>query len=121
MKELKYDEATAEFQKVVKIRGGNLSQHQIVGYLYTVSGKQAEARQVLQELLRALKDRYVSPCAIAFIYTALGEKDKAFDWLEEGLNARDNGMSMLKIDERFDALRSDPRFAQLLKEIGLPQ
>ena len=117
----KYEDALAEYQKMAKLRGENLSQFPVVGYLYAISGKQAEARQILEEALRTAKDHYAPPYAIAVVYAGLGEKEKAFEWLEKSLKERSAEMVFLKIDQRFDSLHSDPRFAQLVKELGLPQ
>lgn len=117
----RYDEAMAEIQKVAKLRGENLSEFPIAGYLYAVSGKQAEARRILEELQRKAKDHYISPYGMAIIYAGLGETDRAFEWLERDLRERDNSMVFINVDHRLDNIRSDPRFAGLVREVGLPQ
>lgn len=117
----RYDEAFAEAQKVAKLRGESLNSFPVVGYLYAVWGKQAEARQVLEETQRAEKTHYVSAYAVALIYVGLGENDKAFEQLDKALRQRDNGLVFMQVEHRLDPLRSDPRFAELVREVGLPQ
>lgn len=78
------------------------------------------AQKTLAELLKISK-RYVSPAAITAIHAALGDKDEAFAWLEEADRVRDGILARLKVDARFDSLRSDPRFADLMRRVGLPQ
>jgi len=67
------------------------------------------------------KQRYISPGSIALIYAALGDKDQAFAWLEKADKGRDGILARLKVDPRFDSLRSDPRFADLVRRVGLSQ
>jgi DNA-binding winged helix-turn-helix (wHTH) protein/TolB-like protein/Flp pilus assembly protein TadD len=117
----RYDEAIAEYQTVLKMRGGDAAQTIALGYTYAMAGRQAEARQILAEIERASKKRYVPPYSFMIIYTGLGEKDKALAWLEKALQGRDNTIAFIKVDHRLDLLRSDPRFAELLKDTGLPQ
>ncbi|PYS53707.1 MAG: hypothetical protein DMF76_27770 [Acidobacteria bacterium] len=57
----------------------------------------------------------------ALIYAALGDKDQAFAWLDKSIDEHDLVTARLKVDQRFDNLRSDPRFAELVKRVGLPQ
>ena len=59
--------------------------------------------------------------AYRVIYAALGDKDQAFPWLEKADKARDGILARLKVDSRYDSLRSDPRFADLLRRVGLSQ
>ena len=92
-----------------------------LGCLYAVSGKRAEAQQVLDELYEESKQNYVSPYFIAMIYFALGDKDQGFSWLEKADEDRSKTLIWLKVDPELDLLRSDPRFAALLKRLNLPQ
>jgi hypothetical protein len=61
----------------------------------------------------------VSAYGVAKIHEGLGEKDQAFAWLERAITERDTNVISLKVDPEFDSLRSDPRFADLLRRIGL--
>jgi tetratricopeptide (TPR) repeat protein len=119
-----YPQAIAEFQKGVKLSGSPLVLA-LLGHAYAVSGKIAEARQVLSDL-RDLADspapesrRYVSPYTVAAIYTGLGEKDQTFKWLERAYEERDVWLMNLKVDPVFAGLRSDKRFQDLLTRAGL--
>ncbi len=68
--------------------------------------------------MRASNERYVSPFEIALVYSCLGQKDTAFEWLEKAYENLDIGSS-LKVLPLIDGLRSDPRFTALLKKMGL--
>ena len=74
---------------------------------------------MVSELIELSKRRYVSPYAVAVIYTGLGEKDMAFEWLERAYADRTARLSELP-DPPFDDLRSDPRFQDLVRRVGLP-
>ncbi len=93
-----------------------------LGYVYAVSGQKEEARKVLDELLNERSKRpYVSSYLIATIYAGLGDKDQAFASLEKAYEARSWYLTHLKLDPELDSLRSDPRFADLVRRVGLPQ
>jgi hypothetical protein len=86
---------------------------------YAVSGRQREARKIL-DLLKGLSRRhYVIPYHLATIYIALGDKDQAFAWLQKANDGRDDRPMFLKVDPFWDSLRSDPRFSNLVRIIGL--
>jgi tetratricopeptide (TPR) repeat protein len=89
-------------------------------YAYSLAGKRREADQTLDELLQLSKGQHVSPGQMAIIYIARGEKDKAFQYLEEANRIFDLNVVRLKVERRFDPLRSDPRFADLVRRIGIP-
>ena len=67
------------------------------------------------------KGRYVDPGYIALDYALIGDKDQAFAWLEKGYAEKAGSLQYLKTAHPLDALRSDPRFVNLLKRMGLPQ
>jgi serine/threonine-protein kinase len=70
--------------------------------------------------LQALSaERYVSAYDISLVYLGLGEKDQALEWLGKSLIERSNWMVWLKADPMFDSLRSEPRFEQLVRDVGL--
>jgi tetratricopeptide (TPR) repeat protein len=116
----KYDEAIAEAQKVIRMGGPSGASKAGLAYAYAVAGRPNEARQVLADLQQASKDHYVSPYSLAAIYAGLGEKDRAFEWLEKDFSERDNSLIFLAVDQQFVNLRPDPRFAELVKKIGIP-
>ena len=70
---------------------------------------------------RQAKTGYVSPYQIAALYSDLGDKEHAFEWLNTAYQERDGFLSGLPTDFLFDSLRSDPRYAELVRKIGLPQ
>ena len=117
----KYDEAIAEFKQVANLSAGKPLGMAALAHAYALSGQRAQAQKLLAELLEISKRRYVSPAAIASIYAALGDKDQAFAWLEKADAARDGILVRLKVDARYDNLRSDPRFADLMGRVGLQQ
>ena len=116
----KYDEGIAEARVAIRI-SSDKNAETALGYAYSVSGKQSEARRILTQLEHPAKDRYVSPYSVAAIYSGLGEKDHAFAWLEKDLTERDNSMVFLAVDQQMINLHSDRRFADLVKRVGIPQ
>jgi len=117
----RYDEAIAEFRQVVNLSAGKPLGITSLAHAYALSGNRAEAQRTLAELQEISQRRYVSPASIALIYVALGDKDQAFAWLEKADKGRDANLARLKVDPRFDSLRSDPRFADLVRRVGLSQ
>jgi TolB-like protein/Flp pilus assembly protein TadD len=115
-----FPEALAEYQKA-----GQLSDDPLVlaflGHAYAASGQRDEALQTLNQLAEIAGHRYVSAYSVAMVYAELGEKDQALNWLEKGYQERATKMVFLKIDPFFDNLRSDPRFVELVRRVGLPQ
>jgi DNA-binding winged helix-turn-helix (wHTH) protein/Tfp pilus assembly protein PilF len=83
-----------------------------------VAGKVKEARRTLAELKTLAARRYLSSGSIALIHASLGETDVAFEWLEKAFENRDIEMVWLKVDPVFDPLRSDSRFADLVKRVA---
>ena len=116
-----YEEAIAEIQKAISLSGGRPYWVAALGHVYAVSGQKEEAQKILDELKELSKRRYVSPFDIALTYTGLGEMDQAFIWLQEAYEQRSGWFPYIKVYPIFDALRSDPRFADLLRRVGLEQ
>jgi hypothetical protein len=92
---------------------------EFLGSAYALMGKRAEAQKVLDKLDHLSKQKYVPPEARAPIYADLGEKDKAFEWLAKGFE--DRSIIKINVDPIFDPIRSDPRFADLLRRMNLAQ
>jgi TolB-like protein/Tfp pilus assembly protein PilF len=116
-----YGEAIAELERAVNLT----NRHElIVASLAKVlgdSGRKYEARKLLEELEERSKRRYISPCLLALVHIGLGERNQAIASLEQGYTDRDQWMLYLKVDPHLDALRSDSRFKDLLRRVGLPQ
>jgi DNA-binding winged helix-turn-helix (wHTH) protein/TolB-like protein len=81
-------------------------------------GRADEARAILQSLGVTARDTYVPPSHFAMIETALGNRDKAFEHLDTALSIRDARLTLLKVDPKWDGLRSDPRFQAALRRMG---
>jgi Flp pilus assembly protein TadD len=119
-----YREAIENLHKAVELSGGAPWSLSALGYTYGVSGRRGEARRVLRQLRLLSKDRYVSPYDIARVYIGLGENDLAFGWLGKAVAERSGELVFLSSAEmkhEMDSLRSDPRYAELKRRIGLPQ
>ncbi|MGH9577222.1 MAG: tetratricopeptide repeat protein, partial [Terriglobales bacterium] len=114
-----FQDATARFQNCVRITGGRPSMLALLGHAHAAANRRREAQAILRQLSALSKQRYVPPYPIAAIYAALGQKDKAFAWLERAYDERDSWMDYLGLDPRLDPLRSDPRFADLLRRMNL--
>jgi eukaryotic-like serine/threonine-protein kinase len=115
-----YKEGIAEFQKVLVILPDDVRPLSGLGNAYAVAGRRAEAQKVLDQLNDLSKRKYVPAWFRAIIYVGLGEKDKAFEWLEKSYEDRSIGFgSAIKVDPIWDPLRSDPRFADLLHRMNL--
>jgi serine/threonine protein kinase/pimeloyl-ACP methyl ester carboxylesterase/tetratricopeptide (TPR) repeat protein len=117
--EAMYDKATAELQQAIGLSRENPVMVAVLGYAYAMSGKKGEAQMILHKLNGLSKQRSVPSQEIAAIHTALGEKDQAFEWLRRAYEERYSGLVYLKNDPALDGLRSDPRFADLMRRVGL--
>src|SRR5437763_3039640 len=114
-----YEEAIAEFQKAIALSGGSAQAVVLLGHAYAVSGRRTEALKVLDELRELSKRKYGSSYRVAAIQLGIGETERAFEWLERAVEERDAWLVWLKVDPVLDALRPDPRFADLVERIGL--
>jgi len=114
-----FEEALSSFQKGSALSGDSVIIKVDIARAYALSGKKVKAQELLDDLIRQSKKIYVSPYNLATIYAALGEKEKAFAWLEKAYEERSNNLVYLKVDPKLDILRQDVRFSSLLKKIGL--
>jgi tetratricopeptide (TPR) repeat protein len=94
--------------------------HALLGYAYAVSGRKADALKQLSTLQEAAGKRYIPPSYFALLWMGLGDNKQALTWLEHGYKDRSEHMLYLGLEPLVDPLRSDPRFALLLKKVGLP-
>ena len=108
-------------EKAVPLAKGNPESTAALGHAYAVSGQKGEAERVLNELKEYSKRQYLSPDNEALIYVGLGEKNEALERLQQAYNERAGQLIYLHVDPRFDSLRSDPRFQDLKRRIGLAQ
>jgi hypothetical protein len=84
-------------------------------------GKTDEARAILDQLTALTKKSYVSPVDFALVHTGLGEVDEAIEWLEKAQEQRVVWMVWAQTDPRWDPLRSEPRFQELIRRMNFPE
>ena len=114
-----FEEAVAEARKARELSPAQTVSVAYESYPLVKSGKNDEARILLSELLKLSETRFIPPVHIALIYNALGETDKTFEWLEKGYEQRDPKMAFLKVEPKWNNLRSEPRFFDLIKRMNL--
>ena len=114
-----YAEALEQFSKGRQFSGDRPALIALYGHALAVSGDPAGARQALAELQHLAQSRYVSSLYFAAIYTGLGERSTALDWLDRAYNERNDRLVYLGLDPMADPLRSEPRFTELLRKIGI--
>ena len=115
-----YEEAIAEFQIATRLSENDPEVLACLGHAYALSGKRDKAQDVLDELKELSKRRYVQSYDLAVVYVGLGEKDRALKLLGKAYEERDETLVLIKVDPRLDPLRSDPRYAELLRRMGFP-
>ena len=114
-------EAIRELQEAVTLsEGRNARTVAHLAYAYALAGRRNDAQNLLAKLLEMSKQRYIHPVLVARVYAGLGQKQDAFEWLEKAYQVHGRDLLELKYDPRFGSLRSDPRFNDLLRRIGLP-
>jgi serine/threonine-protein kinase len=115
------ERAIAEAKKAVELSGHGAGAVGGLGYVYATLGRRVEAHQALDDLEQLAKRRYVSPYGAAAIHARLGDKDAAFEWLEKAYQDGAYGILFLKSAPEWDGLRSEPRFQDIMRRVGLPQ
>jgi tetratricopeptide (TPR) repeat protein len=96
-----------------------LDRYPLLAYAYATAGRRDEALKILGEQQRLAKQRYVSPYNFAIIYTGLGDTDQAFAWLGRCIEQRTRPLWHFRNRPLYDPLRSDPRYADLLRRMNL--
>jgi serine/threonine-protein kinase len=116
-----HEQAIAELERYANSPESPTIFKATLGFIYGQSGRKAEAISILNELAeRPTTNEYLSPFQIALIYIGLGENDKAIEWLQTAKRDRDPFLMYIRVDPNFDSLRMDPRFVELMKQIGTP-
>jgi TolB-like protein/predicted Ser/Thr protein kinase len=115
-----YREALAEYERLWALTPNPFALGW-EGYVYARMGDRTHALELVSQLNALSKQRYVSPLALACIFSGLGDKDQAFLWLEKAYHERVSTLILIKIEPMFDPLRSDPRFTDLVRRVGIPQ
>jgi len=115
-----FSEALAEYQKARQLNPDDPHVVALLARLYAVSGKRDEALRTLAQLKSMARERYVADYSMALVYAGLGEKEHAFSLLEKSYREHTVDMLTLHYDPLIDNLRSDPRFTDLVRRVGLP-
>jgi serine/threonine protein kinase/tetratricopeptide (TPR) repeat protein len=116
----RHPEAITEIQKAIDLSfRRDRRPVRSLGYAYAMVGKRAEALAILRELQEKYGRHEGSALDVAVIYAGLGDKDQAFAWLERGFQDRSSRLARMNWELGFESLRSDPRFADLVRRMGL--
>lgn len=113
--------AIGEWQKAIELAKDNPTPLAHLGRAYALSGRQDEARKIVERLKRTSEQHYVPDWDMAVLLASMGDASSAFRCLEKSYAKRESQMPFLKVDYRMDPLRADPRFQNLLRRVGLPQ
>jgi eukaryotic-like serine/threonine-protein kinase len=115
----KHEEAIDLFKKALSNFPGSTLLRAELGHTYAVAGRRKEALALLEELQQLSGQRHISPFYLGLIYTGLGDKDRAFEMLNKAYSERSERLTWINVDPRFDKLRTDTRFIDLLQRLGL--
>ena len=114
-----FEEAEAEFKKALAISANDTETMSAMSYMYAAAGRDADAQGMLDRINDIAKERYVSPYSLARVHIGLGQLDEAFECLEKTFQERHGILTYIKVEPIFDRLRDDPRYAELLRKMGL--
>ena len=117
----KFNEAIGEFQKSIPLSGDSPDEPAELARAYAMSGRRDEALKIVAELKKLSEHKHVAPTVMASIYAALGDNDQAFALLNRAFDERDFILTLVKVEPMFDPLRSDPRFPELARRVGLSE
>lgn len=115
-----FEQAITELQTGSRLSGDSAYAQAKLAHGYAVSGKSDETRAILHQLNVLSKQQYVSPYDVAIVHVGLQENDQAFMWLERAFEQRSLWLGYLKLEPQLDSLRSDQRFQELVRRVGLP-
>src|SRR5215469_12852819 len=115
-----FEQAIEEGDKGVKLSVGSPVMRAALSQTLATAGRREQALRILEELTTLAKQKYVSPYFLAGIYVGLGEPDRAMEHLEKAYEDHSHWLMYLHLDPAMDALRSNPRFQDLLHRMGLP-
>ncbi len=115
-----YREGLSELEKYSALSRSGAASLALLGYSHARLGERKESLQVIEALKAASKQSFVPALFVALVYAGLEDKDQAFTWLEKAYEERFNRLAYLKVEALWDPLRSDPRFADLLRRVGIP-
>jgi Flp pilus assembly protein TadD len=110
-----FDEAVASARRAEQFSGGNSEAISLAAYALAKSGRRDEALSELEKLKSRAAERYVPAYNLAMIHNGLGRRDEAIQLLEDARQSRDARMILLKVDPKWDELRYDARFIDLMR------
>ena len=113
-------EAIAEFQRAEQLARGGPLYVAALAHAYARGGRQADAERELRRLVEVPPGEYVPVVQIAMVHAGLGRTGDAIAWLEKGIDERSAGMVWIKSDPRFDSLRHDARFQDIVRRVRFP-
>ena len=116
-KQQMYDEAVDELNRVINLKGESATYLSLLGYVQALRGKRDESLKIVEELRRRWKADPSLPYQFALIYTALGDKEQAINWLEHIHRERSSWQPFLEVEPELESLRSEARFQELLRRI----
>ena len=114
-----YNEAVIEFQKALKLSGEDAELLSARGHFHAALGERDKASEVIELLEERAKTAYVPAYLVARVYLGSGENDRVFEWLDKACEERYGYLAYLNVDPVFDSIRSDARFAELVRRVGL--
>src|SRR5215813_11530730 len=114
-----YREALSALEKFCALSRSSAASLALLGYAHARLGERNETLQIIDKLKAASKQGFVPALFVALVYAGLEEKDEAFAWLEKACEDRFNRLAYLNVDALWDPLRSDPRFPDLLRRVGI--
>ena len=115
-----YKESIEEYRNTLLAAPAWPVAYAAIGNVYGIMGEREKARDILDTLAVLSKSRFVTSYGVALVYAGLGENDKSFEWINKAYDERSNWLVWLKSDPRWDPIRSDKRFAELVHRVGLP-
>ena len=115
------DEAIPVLEKALALSGRNPAVIGVLIMAYAHAGRRAEALRLLDELKRRQQTGYVPAAAFVNAYLGLGDNEQAFAWLERAYKEQSPILQYIRVHPFFDPLRGDPRFADLVRRVGLDQ
>lgn len=114
-----YKEAIAAYKATLPLTQNAPWSVAALGHAYAASGRRKEALRIIEQLKEQSKTTYISPFHIGAIYNGLGDKDLAFEWFEKAFKDGSGLIVYLKVEPEFDGLRTDPRYIDLMRRVGL--
>jgi TolB-like protein/Tfp pilus assembly protein PilF len=115
----RYDEAFAAFHRGHDLSGGEAASVMLLAHLHALTGQDVEAIRGLVRLEELSRGEYVPALYTAFVHAGRGDRDQAFAWFDRALEERSTYLIYLAVEPALDVLRPDPRYGDLLRQIGL--